>query len=214
MTDDPNSPDGPTVPVSLLPYETWLEQAHRDVMLKALSHAQHEGLPGEHHFYLTFRTDLPGVEIPAHLRERYPREMTIVLQHQFRDLKVDPAQQHVSVGLAFGGIPTTLVIPFSAITAFADPAIQLMLQFRLPEGQDNSKVEAGGKDLPTEAAQEATISDFPPEAARERNSGSDHESAAPGERKEAEVVSLAAFRRKPAGRETEARNPDPHNNGE
>lgn len=188
MTDDPNTPQ---LPVSLLPYEDWLEDAHREVMLKALEFAQREGLPGDHHFYLTFRTDLPGVEIPTRLRERYPREMTIVLQHQFRDLTVDRTLRFVSVGLSFGGVPSTLIIPVDAITAFADPHIQLMLQFRQPEARAQ-------KDA-TEAApphQEAEVRDFrtdAPASSKERATSEDDTV----ERKEAEVVSLAAFRRKP-----------------
>ena len=76
---------------SLLPYDEWMEESLRHVIVRAVRHAATVGLPGKHHFYITFRTDYPGVTIPARLREKYPQEMTIVLQHQFRDLTADEA---------------------------------------------------------------------------------------------------------------------------
>ena len=117
---------------SLLPYAAWIEEAYRvanrQIMLAALDHAAASGLPGGHHFYLTFRTDHPGVAMPQRLRAQYPQEMTIVLQHQFWDLTVDRDAKLVSVGLSFGGVPSTLVIPFDAVTAFADPEVQFGLR--------------------------------------------------------------------------------------
>lgn len=186
MTDDPNSPEGPSGPVSLLPYEKWMVEAHRDIMLKALEHVQREGLPGEHHFYLTFRTNLPGVEIPASLRARYPQEMTIVLQHQYRNLHIDRADRAVSVDLSFGGVSSTLVIPFKAIIAFTDPSIELGLRFPISEEAPEQDTE--------EAPHPAEVRDFT-DAQRERPAAATEPSQT--ERKEAEVVSLAAFRRKP-----------------
>ena len=115
---------------SLLPYDDWTEAAMRQVMVRALAHVAAEGLPGEHHFYITFRTDHPGVAIPARLRAQYATEMTIVLQHQFWDLKLDEAAGVLSVGLSFGGVSTTLVIPLAAITGFADPFVRFGLRFR------------------------------------------------------------------------------------
>jgi hypothetical protein len=117
-------------PESLLPYEEWIESAMRQVVAQAITYAGEHGLPGEHHFYLTFRTDYPGVAIPPRLRAQYPQEMTIVLQHQFWDLKIDQAAQAISVGLSFGGVPATLVIPLGAVTGFADPHVQHALHFR------------------------------------------------------------------------------------
>ena len=93
-------------------------------------HVAANGLPGEHHFYLTFRTDHPGVVIPPRLRAQYPQEMTIVLQHQFWDLKMDDEAGLISVGLSFGGVPASLVIPLDAVTGFADPHVRYGLRFR------------------------------------------------------------------------------------
>ena len=86
MEDDPPGPDGANTPESLLPYDDWTEAALRQVMLRALQHAATHGLPGNHHFYVTFRTDHPGAAVPPRLKAQYPQEMTIVLQHQFWDL--------------------------------------------------------------------------------------------------------------------------------
>jgi hypothetical protein len=112
---------------SLLPYDVWTEDALRLVAVRALSHVAREGLPGKHHFFVSFRTRAPGVVIPPRLLAQYPEEMTIILQHQFWDLKVDESPSgpgpSFSVGLSFGGIPTTLTIPFSALTQFADPSV-------------------------------------------------------------------------------------------
>ena len=101
-------------PESLLPYDEWMEAAMRQVVTRALAHVAANGLPGEHHFYLTFRTDYPGVEMPPRLRTQYPQEMTIVLQHQFWDLKMDEGSGLISVGLSFGGVPASLVSVASA----------------------------------------------------------------------------------------------------
>lgn len=129
MEDDSQSGRGE----SLLPYDVWTEAALREVAIRALEHAAQHGLPGAHHFYLTFRTDQPGVQMPARLRAQYPQDMTIVLQHQFWDLAVDRDRQCFSVGLTFSGIASKLVIPFAALTAFADPTAQYGLRFQVEE---------------------------------------------------------------------------------
>ena len=116
-------------PESLLPYDEWVEAAMRHVVARALAHAAANGLPGEHHFYVTFRTDYPGVVMPPRLRTQYPQEMTIVLQHQFWDLKMDDEAGLISVGLSFGGVPASLVIPLGAVTGFADPHVRYGLRF-------------------------------------------------------------------------------------
>ncbi|MBS7813071.1 SspB family protein [Roseococcus pinisoli] len=118
-----------TPPQSLLPYEAWAARALRAVALDALEHAAREGLPGEHHFYISFRTDHPGTSVPGHLKARYPHEMTIVLQHRFWDLEVDRVAQRFSVGLSFSGVASILSVPFAALTAFQDPHAQFGLRF-------------------------------------------------------------------------------------
>src|SRR5690606_10043115 len=111
----------------LLRYDRMVEDALRMVVREALRITAEHGLGGDHHFYLTFRTDLPGVQISEALRQRYPREMTIVLQHRFWDLKVE--DERFSVTLTFNEVPETLVVPFSAVAAFADPSVRFGLQF-------------------------------------------------------------------------------------
>ncbi len=131
-------------PESLLPYESWAEAALRRVMVQALDYVAAHGLPGGHHFYITFRTDHPNVVMPKRLRAQYPQEMTIVLQHQFWDLRVDEAAGEFSVGLSFGGVGTTLHVPFDAVTGFADPEVRFGLQFHphLPEAAAEPEEEA------------------------------------------------------------------------
>jgi hypothetical protein len=136
MEDEPNGPVE-----SLLPYEEWMEHALRHVMVRALAHVAEHGLPGGHHFYVTFRTDHPGVSIPARLKAQYPEEMTIVLQHQFWDLVVDEAAGLMSVGLSFGGVPSMLRIPFAAISAFADPYVRHGMRFSVAEAAAEEEEE-------------------------------------------------------------------------
>lgn len=115
---------------SLIPYDEIVQEALRAVVGRVLGQVEASGgeLPGAHHFYITFKTGAPGVDIPVHLRERFPDEMTIVLQNKFWDLRV--GEEQFSVGLSFNQIPSTLVVPFSAITAFVDPAVDFGLQFQ------------------------------------------------------------------------------------
>src|SRR5688572_15664083 len=115
-------------PDSLIPYDEIVQEALRAVVGRVLGSVERTGvLPGNHHFYITFKTAAPGVQIPQHLRERFPDEMTIVLQNKFWDLAVD--DQGFQVGLSFNQIPAKLQIPFAAITAFVDPAVDFGLQF-------------------------------------------------------------------------------------
>lgn len=117
-------------PDSLIPYDEIVQEALRAVVGRVLGQVIEGGgdLPGNHHFYITFKTAAPGVDIPKHLRERFPDEMTIVLQNKYWDLAVAP--DHFSVGLSFNQMPAKLVIPFAAITAFVDPAVDFGLQFQ------------------------------------------------------------------------------------
>jgi hypothetical protein len=120
MTDEP--------PESLIPYDEIVQDALRAVVGRVLGEVERSGgLPGGHHFYITFHTRAPGVTIPKHLAERFPEEMTIVIQHRFWDLKVE--DDGFTVGLSFGGVPSTLNVPFSAVTQFHDPAVEFALTF-------------------------------------------------------------------------------------
>ena len=111
-----------------LRYDVMVEAALRGVMRDALTHVARNGLPGAHHFYLSFRTGHPGVQLDAALKARFPDEMTIVLQHQFWDLKVE--QDGFAVTLSFSNAPQRLVVPFAAVTAFNDPSVNFGLQFQ------------------------------------------------------------------------------------
>ncbi|GGJ31621.1 SspB family protein [Neoroseomonas lacus] len=169
MSDDAPPPE------SLLPYDVWAEEALREVAIRAIESAAAHGLPGDHHFYLTFRTDHPGTSVPGHLKARYPQEITIVLQHQYDDLIVDRQAQRFEVTLFFGGVPSRLVVPFGALTMFHDPHVRFGLRFPVL-GMDAAMMD----DVPEP---EAPPADAP---AAEPPSGP------------AQVVSLDAFRRKPA----------------
>ena len=161
MTDDQGSNGGSggegEFPESLLPYETWTEEAFRGVAVRALAHVSVHGLPGDHHFYITFRTDHPATNIPPRLRARYPDEMTIVLQHKFWDLDVDEAGRTLSVGLSFGGVGAMLVVPFDAMTGFADPSVKWGLRFRpiLPDAAETAPLPEAAPDLVAETPVQA-----------------------------------------------------------
>jgi len=123
------------IPESQIPYDEIVQEALRDVVGRVLGEIEQAGaLPGDHHFYITFRTRMPGVSIPKHLIERFPEEMTIVLQHRYWDLKVE--DDFFSVGLSFGGVPSTLVVPFASVTRFHDPAVEFSLTFQADGGDD------------------------------------------------------------------------------
>ncbi len=123
------------VPDSLIPYDEIVQEALRAVVGRVLGSVAETGaLPGGHHFYITFKTHAPGVDIPQRLIDRFPDEMTIVLQHRFWDLTVDG--EKFSVGLSFNQIPAMLNIPFSAITGFHDPAVNFELRFQAAENGD------------------------------------------------------------------------------
>jgi uncharacterized protein len=161
---------------SWLRYDRMVEQALRGVVRKALSEAGQRGLPGDHHFYITFHTDRPGVGIADWLRQQYPQEMTIILQHQFWDLLVE--EERFSITLSFGGRHERLTIPFSALTAFADPSVKFGLQFEANEDELQAKPPAvkATKQIDVPAASAA------PESSAER--------------KGADAVALDAFRKK------------------
>ncbi len=120
----------------MMRYDLLVEHALRTVVHEAMAQIAENGLPGEHHLYITFRTGEEGVQIPDYLTERYPDEMTIVLQHQFEDLTVDDVGFVVS--LNFNNVQEKLRIPFEAITAFADPSANFGLQFKFEEAEKSA----------------------------------------------------------------------------
>jgi hypothetical protein len=125
----------------ILRYDKMVESALRGVVRKAVEEVRDNGLPDDHHFYITFLTEHKGVDIPEYLKERYPQEMTIVLQYQFYDLTID--DEFLSVTLSFNNIPERLVIPMPAITIFADPSVNFALQFQ-PLSNDQSGPDGDG----------------------------------------------------------------------
>jgi len=127
----------------LLQYDRLVERALKNVVREALLHVSRHGLPGAHHLYITFRTDHPGVEIPDTLRERYPVEMTIVLQYQFWDLII--GEEGFEVTLSFNDRHQRLVVPFSAVNAFADPSVNFALQFQPMEAARQADAAAEGE---------------------------------------------------------------------
>lgn len=139
-------------PDSLIPYDEIVQEALRAVVGRVLREIERGGsqLPGNHHFYITFKTHAQGVSIPKHLRERFPDEMTIVLQNKFWDL--DVRADGFSVGLSFNQIPAKLEVPYAAITAFVDPAVDFGLQFQAsaaemaPEEHENAQNDAENPD--------------------------------------------------------------------
>ena len=151
-------------------YEAMAQEALRGVVKAALKRAAApEGLPGAHHFYITFKTEAPGVSGPNDLLSKYPDEMTIVLQHQYWDLA--PGETFFSITLKFGGQPKRLSIPYGAITRFYDPSVQFLLQFEAPPAA-------------------------PPEARAPAPEAKEPAPAAAAKPAEATVVSLDQFRKK------------------
>jgi len=121
-------------------YDAWIEEALRGVIRRSLTYASENGLPDEHHFYLTFRTEANGVEVPSYLKTEHSDEMTIILQHQFEELIVN--EDAVWVTLRFNGKPERLRIPFDAMVSFADPSVNFGLQMKMPnEPEEDSGLE-------------------------------------------------------------------------
>jgi len=203
-------------------YDVLVQEALRGVVRKVVGEVVRTGLPGEHHFYIAFDTNAPGVRISTRLREQYPDEMTVVLQHQYWDLSV--TEHTFEVGLSFGGIPERLLIPFSAIKGFFDPSVQFGLQFEVDteskaanDSDERDSVEKGpmlaiaeNDEAPRDAVDkklDAILgSDAAPEPAAKPASVK-AKPAKPGKPQpvaakvaddgSAEVVSLDSFRKKP-----------------
>jgi len=153
----------------LIQYDTLIENALRNVVHNAMEKVVQLGLPGEHHFYISFLTDDEGVDIPEHLKEKYKGEMTIVLQHQFFGLTV--TKEGFSVILSFNNVKERLTVPFAAITTFADPSVNFALQFQASPLESDIGKDTG--------------------KAPEDDSGEKKE-----EEKRGEVISLDKFRKK------------------
>ena len=149
-----------------------VEEALRGVVSKALTQAATDGLTEGHHFYITFRTDHPGVSVPEYLHEKYPKDITIVLEHKFWDLLVE--EDRFSVTLSFQKVPENLVVPFSALLSFADPSVNFVLQFNTDSGADEASAPlADQQSIQFPEAQAITM-----------------------EEKTGEVIALDAFRKK------------------
>ncbi len=134
-------------PESLIPYDEIVQEALRAVVGRVLGEIERSGgLPGSHHFYITFKTRMPGVSIPKHLIERFPEEMTIVIQHRYWDLKVE--DDAFSIGLSFGGVPSSLHVPFAAVTQFHDPAVEFSLTFHADAAPEHEEHEEPQNDEP------------------------------------------------------------------
>ncbi|WP_291848808.1 ClpXP protease specificity-enhancing factor SspB [Bradyrhizobium sp.] len=164
-------------------YDVLARDALRGVLRSVLTDAAEHGLPGEHHFFITFMSTAEGVKLSPRLLAQYPEEMTIILQHQFWDLVV--TEDRFEVGLSFGGIPERLVVPFAAIKSFLDPSVQFGLQFEPSE----AATETPAAKLPAVAPPSA-LPVIEPAAAAERGDAP----AKPGDG--AEVVRLDRFRKK------------------
>lgn len=144
---------------SLIPYDEIVQEALRAVVGRVLGEVGRAGgLPGGHHFYITFKTAAPGVDIPKHLSERFPDEMTIVLQNKYWDLRVNDTG--FEVGLSFNQIPAQLVIPFSAITGFVDPAVNFALQFQVQNDGGPEPHDEPENDRPVEDGSNVVAVDF------------------------------------------------------
>jgi hypothetical protein len=162
-------------------YDVLARDALRGVLRRVLTDAAEHGLPGDHHFFITFVSTADGVKLSPRLLAQYPEEMTVILQHQFWDLVV--TEDRFEVGLSFGGIPERLVVPFSAIKSFFDPSVQFGLQF------ETSDAPATTADAESPAAPLPATSALPAPAKEETS-----EPAKPTEG--AEVVRLDRFRKK------------------
>lgn len=196
----------------LIRYDVLVQEALRGVVRKVLQEVVKTGLPGQHHFYISFDTRHPGVRLSTRMRQRYPEEMTIVLQHQFWDLVV--TDHAVEVGLSFGGIPERLLVPFTAVKGFFDPSVQFGLQFEVrdeSEADDNDDevvaedVEtapdaaakpAGPRIVPTEPSRIPEIKPEPKPAvaAAPESPPSDRKTEEPPP--SATVISMDSFRKK------------------
>ncbi|MDX5361344.1 MAG: ClpXP protease specificity-enhancing factor SspB [Alphaproteobacteria bacterium] len=167
-----------------LRYDRMVQDAMLGVVRQSLKEIAEQGLPGEHHFYITFATGVPGVDMPPNLRERFPEELTIVLQHEFWDLEV--GENAFSVTLNFNATPARLTVPFTSIMHFYDPSVKFGLQFTVavPCAPEAPAAPAGAGENPDAATAPSTGP----------NAGADEQPA--GDDARGEVISLDQFRKK------------------
>jgi hypothetical protein len=173
------------MPTDHIRYDILTRDALRGVLRQVLTDAATDGLPGDHHFYITFLSKADGVKLSPRLLAQYPEEMTIILQHQFWDLVV--TEDRFEVGLSFGGTPERLVVPFSAIKGFFDPSVKFGLQF---ESAEEEPAQGEGPEEPAQVATQVAS-----EAAAKPEDDTAGEPAKPPEGG-AEVVRLDRFRKK------------------
>jgi len=172
----------------LIRYDVLAQEALRGVVRKVLQEVARTGLPGEHHFYVTFDTNFTGVRMSTRMKEKYPEEMTIVVQHQFWDLEA--TENGFSIGLSFDNVPENLLVPFAAVTGFFDPSVQFGLQFDADiEGADGDH-----EDTTIESIDQTKVDALP--APEKDEAKSDDDDGADEDVGSAEVVSLDAFRKK------------------
>lgn len=169
-------------------YDLLAQDALRGLVRRVLTDAAKSGLPSDHHFSITFLTGDEGVRMSPRLREQFPQEMTIILQHQFWDLKVTDTA--FEVGLSFSGIPEKLTVPFAAIKSFFDPSVQFGLQFEILEvEQDNASTETPAEPGERESA---SVTAMPPPA----ETSKDDNDGPTDDKPSGEVVRLDRFRKK------------------
>lgn len=170
-------------------YDVLARDALRGVLRRVLTDAAEHGLPGEHHFFITFLSTADGAKLSPRLLAQYPEEMTVILQHQFWDLVV--TEDRFEVGLSFGGIPERLVVPFAAIKSFLDPSVQFGLQF---EPSDTAAETPAADNQPAVSVLPVPAQAAAAESNDESKDDSNGETAKPSEG--AEVVRLDRFRKK------------------
>jgi len=177
-------------------YDILAQEALRGVMRKVLAEVARTGLPGNHHFFITFLTGAPGVRVSPRLRERYPEQMTIVVQFQYWDLKV--TDSGFEIGLSFSDVPERLEIPFAAVRGFYDPSVNFELEFDVKtEAADEDAEEAPARPKLESAKPDASRKADGKKADSKKKAGDGEKAAtADPEAKGAEVVSLDAFRKK------------------
>lgn len=181
----------PQEPEDLIRYDILAQEALRSVVKKVLREVARTGLPGEHHFYITFDTNFSGVKMSTRMKDRYPEEMTIVVQHQFWDLET--TDQGFSIGLSFDNIPEALSVPYASIKGFFDPSVQFGLQFDANEPEDE-EVESESTGSAVSALPVAKSKSDDGDADQTDDEDTSDDSA--DENGSAEVVSLDAFRKK------------------